>query len=217
MHTALDNCLDRNTYFGLEGVIDHVFELLLRLNLVIEDSERNIFQEGESMPFSIDHQLLIDDSDQKGRFLLIFNWAIARILLVLLIWLFYHLVLSHINTRNGILKNNLVNLPCFKSLDWFNQAHWLPDWLNLLFHPVVFYLVTSLSEKNLIQYLWMNIFWFENFIEYLGLVLHIFSVTSNFIDFSIILLTLGITFHDLGRLPLPHHDLEEKHLSECFV
>ena len=73
VHTALDYCFDRNPNFCLKGVIDNVFELLLRFYLVEEDSERNIFQEGESVPFSIDHQLLIDDSDQKGRLLLIFN------------------------------------------------------------------------------------------------------------------------------------------------
>lgn len=72
----MDYCLDRNSNFGLKCVIDHVFELLLRLYLVVEDSERNIFQEGQSMAFSINHQLLIDDGDQEGDPLLIFGFDI---------------------------------------------------------------------------------------------------------------------------------------------
>ena len=118
MDTALNHSLYRHSNFGLEGVVDHVLKLLLGLDLVIQHTERDVFQESQSVLLPVYRLLLVHDRNQKRGFLIFKRLrgldAIFLILFIFLLVIVDHHVVSYEKARDCILKQNLVNLACLE-------------------------------------------------------------------------------------------------------
>ena len=64
----LDDGLQRNTHFVLEGAADRSLKRLLCLHLLVEDPKGNVLEIGNGWDFFVEKNLLSYDVDQKPFF-----------------------------------------------------------------------------------------------------------------------------------------------------
>ena len=118
MDTTLNHSSDRHTNFGLDRVADHILKLFLGLDLVIEHTECNIFQERKSVFLPINCLLFVHNRYKEGGFLII-KWNSSQIALfglVFLIIIMEHLVVCHEKARDSVFENDFVNLACLERI-----------------------------------------------------------------------------------------------------